>query len=321
MSSKQQRREEARAERLRLEAEAASAERRKRMLQIGAGAAFLALVAVVALIAISQSGSDSGSGGDTSIEGVAEIDSQLKGLKQQGLTLGDIDAPVRIVEFGDLQCPVCKAFSLEVMPSLIDDEVRSGDASLEFENLTFIGPDSTPAAEAALAAAEQGRYWSFIDLFYRNQGAENSGYVTDDFLTAVARGAGVPDIAKWNTDRNDQARQAQLDNAGNQASQPGIDSTPSFLVEGPGGTEDADVAVSRAAEIGGERGQLAEREHVGLDAGGVKADLEGAIGDRSRLANQLIQTLLDYGSVSLLVDVEPTSGAGRLAVDQHPERH
>jgi protein-disulfide isomerase len=121
------------------------------------------------------------------------------------------------------------------MPDLIDDEVRGGDAALEFQNLTFIGPDSTPAAEAALAAAEQGRYWSFIELFYRNQGAENSGYVTDDFLTAVARGAGVPDIAKWNTDRNDQARQAQLDNAGNQASQLGIDSTPSFLVEGPGG--------------------------------------------------------------------------------------
>jgi protein-disulfide isomerase len=235
MSSKQQRREEARAERLRLEAEAASAERRKRMLQIGAGAAFLALVAVVALIAISQSGSDSGSGGDTSIEGVAEIDSQLKGLKQQGLTLGDTDAPVRIVEFGDLQCPVCKAFSLEVMPSLIDDEVRSGDASLGFENLTFIGPDSTPAAEAALAAAEQGRYWSFIDLFYRNQGAENSGYVTDDFLTAVARGAGVPDIDKWNADRADPARQEQLAKASSDASQLGINATPSFLVEGPGG--------------------------------------------------------------------------------------
>ncbi len=66
------------------------------------------------------------------------------------------------------------------------------------------------AAKAALAAGEQNRYWNFVELFYRNQGVENSGYVTDDFLENVAKGAGVPDIAKWNKDRNSSKWDAEL---------------------------------------------------------------------------------------------------------------
>ena len=79
--------------------------------------------------------------------------------------------------------------------------VRAGTAKYEFRPWLIIGPQSKPAARAALAAGEQGRFWNYITLFYRNQGEENSGYVTDDFLTSIAKGAGVRDIAKWNADR------------------------------------------------------------------------------------------------------------------------
>ncbi len=64
--------------------------------------------------------------------------------------------------------------------------------------------------QAALAAAEQDRYWNFIELFYANQGTENSGYVTDDFLTAVAEGAGVDDLDRWNADRASDRTAAEL---------------------------------------------------------------------------------------------------------------
>ena len=106
-----------------------------------------------------------------------------------------------LVEFGDLQCPVCKGYSEEVLPQVIETQVRSGEAKLEFRNYTIIGPESMPAGAAAIAAGKQGRGWKFVELFYRNQGVEDSGYVTDEFLTAIAKGAGVPDIAKWNADR------------------------------------------------------------------------------------------------------------------------
>ncbi len=106
-----------------------------------------------------------------------------------------------LYEFGDLQCPVCKAFSEEIVPEVIDSKVRSGEAKLEFRNFTIISQESIPAGAAAMAAGMQGRGWNYIELFYRNQGPEASGYVTDEFLTEIAKGAGVPNIAQWEKDR------------------------------------------------------------------------------------------------------------------------
>ena len=73
---------------------------------------------------------------------------------------------VTITEYGDLQCPVCARFATEVIPDLIADEVRTGRARLEFRNWVIIGPESADAAAASLAAGEQGRMWSFVELFY-----------------------------------------------------------------------------------------------------------------------------------------------------------
>lgn len=235
MATNKQRREEAREERRRLEAEQADAERRKRLIQYGAAAFFTAVVVVGVLIVVSQSGSDTG--GDTTIEGADRINAELAGLPQDGITLGDPKASVTITEYGDLQCPVCAAFAAQVMPDLISNEVEPGNARIEFKNFNIIGPDSEDAAKAALAASKQGRYWQFIDLFYANQGAENSGYVTDAFLEAVAEGAGVADLDQFNADRDDPALAQQLAAVQDEAASLGLDATPSFVVDGPAGTK------------------------------------------------------------------------------------
>ena len=115
--------------------------------------------------------------------------------------------------------------------------MRKGTAKYEFRQYTIIGPDSTAAAKAALAASEQNRYWNYIELFYRNQGTENSGYVTDDFLQSIAKGAGVPDIAKWNKDRDSSKWDAVLAKIQRETSALGINATPTIMVEGPGGSK------------------------------------------------------------------------------------
>ena len=232
MATKKERREEARQERLRQEAEQAARERRRRMVQLGTLAVFGAVIVVVALIVISQSGSDSSGSGSEAADAVNE---QLSGIPQDGIALGDPNAKGKIVEFGDLQCPVCRDYSEQVIPGLIDEVVRSGDAQLEFKNFTIIGPQSTPAALAALAAGEQGRYWNFVELFYRNQGPENSGYVTDSFLRSIAEDAGVKDLDQWEADRASPEVKQELDAVQAEAKQLGFDSTPSFVVEGPNG--------------------------------------------------------------------------------------
>ena len=232
MASRKEQKERLREERLAREAADQTKERRKRLVQYGSAAAFLAVCVVAVLIIISQSGDDSaGSGTKDS----ALIDKQLQGIPQSGTVLGDPKAKVSVTEFGDLQCPACQQFSTDTAPDLISGPVSDGDVKYEFRQYVIIGPDSKTAAEAALAAGEQNRYWNFIELFYRNQGLENSGYVTDDFLESVAKGAGVPDIPKWNQDREDPKWDKVLAKVQTDTQTLGFSSTPSFLVEGPGG--------------------------------------------------------------------------------------
>jgi protein-disulfide isomerase len=230
MSDKRER-EKRREERLRAESEVDSKDRRHRLLQLGAGAVFLVIIAVVALIVISSS--NSGSGGDTKLESVGSVDSLLEGIPQQGLTLGDPQAPVELIEFGDLQCPVCKAYAEEMLPPIIEKQVKQGKAKVSFRNFTIIGPDSVPAGAAALAAGEQGRGWNYLDVFYRNQGEENSGYADDEFLTAVAKAAGVKDLAAWNKARAGGKLANEVKKTTAEAEGLGFSGTPSYAIKGP----------------------------------------------------------------------------------------
>lgn len=211
----------------------ASSDRRRKLLQLAAGTVFLATVAVAVLIVVNSAGS--GSGGDTNLEEVGAVRELLKGIPQEGMVLGDPRATVELTEFGDLQCPVCKGYSEEILPPLIERQVRAGELQIEFRNLTIIGAESTPAGAAALAAGEQGRGWNYLELFYRNQGAEGSGYVTDEFLTAVARKAGVEDLAAWNKARNSARLIRQVEATTAEAEDRyGYHGTPSFVIAGPG---------------------------------------------------------------------------------------
>jgi protein-disulfide isomerase len=207
------------------------ADRRTKLMQLASGAVFLAIVAVVALIVVNSSSSESG-GDAESIEGAAEVSRSLQGIPQNEMVLGDPKAPVELVEFGDLQCPVCKGFAEEILPPIIENQVKNGEVKIDFRNFTIIGPQSVDAGAAALAAGAQGRGWNFIELFYKNQGAENSGYADDAFLEAVAKGAGVEDMAKWNEDRT--LLRAQVEETSREAQQLDFSGTPTFAIQGPG---------------------------------------------------------------------------------------
>lgn len=242
-------RESRREARLAAEAEEARLARRRRLVQLGAVTVLLAAVLIAVLIAVSQGG---GEGGDaTSIDGAAAVNRDLAGIPQRGSALGDPGAAVTVSEFADLQCPVCKQYSEQVIPSLIEGPVRAGKAKLDFRNWVILSApdgDSGEAARAALAAGEQDRLWHFVELFYRNQGFENSGYVDDDFLRAVAQAAGVRDLERWEEDRADPRWDAVLAAIDRDASGLGFTGTPSFSVEGRGGIEPLGTPGS-AAEI------------------------------------------------------------------------
>lgn len=233
MSNKKER-EKRKEERIAAEAQASSGDRRSRILQIAAGAVFVAIVAVVVVIVVASSSGSSG-GDSSNIQEAAAVDQMLSGIPQNELELGQKTAPVELIEFGDLQCPICKANSEDVMPELIHNKIKTGEARLVFRNFTIISEQSVPAGAAAIAAGRQGRGFNFIETFYRNQGEERSGYVTDEFLEAIAKAAGVKNLSKWNTERKANATVQEVETTTSEASSKyGFTGTPSFLIKGPG---------------------------------------------------------------------------------------
>ena len=214
----------------------AAALARKRRVQYLSLAAFAAVAVVVALIVISQSGSDDDEP-PSNVQGAAEVEALLDGIPQDGTILGDQSAAVSVVEFGDLQCPVCASFATQVLPDVISGQVRPGNATYEYRNWDIIGPDSEVASKAALAAGEQDRFFNFVQLFYVNQGEENSGYVTEDFLERIAEGAGIPDIEQWREDRENPQWDEVLATNNSDAESLDFTGTPSLLVTGPGGEQ------------------------------------------------------------------------------------
>jgi protein-disulfide isomerase len=191
---------------------------------------FLAIAGVVVLIVVNANKS---SGGDASnLQSVGEVNRALAGIPQDGMLLGDPKAPVTLVEFGDLKCPVCAAFSKEIIPAVIDSKVRDSAARIEFRNYTIIDDQSGPAGAAALAAGEQGRGWNFLEIFYRNQGVETAPYADEVFLTAVAKAAGVRDIPRWDRERKSARLSGEVEATTEEAQRLGFTGTPSFAVEG-----------------------------------------------------------------------------------------
>jgi protein-disulfide isomerase len=255
LASRKEQREQARAEReAREAAERAKKQRIKRLLQLGAALAAAAVIVVVAIV-ISSGGDDKKGGSPTGdVNGSDQTAKLLEGIPQKGSTLGDPKAPVTVTEFADLQCPFCKDYTVNQFPGLVGKYVRTGKVKMVFKNYAFLGPDSLTAARAAEAAGKQNKLWQFIEVFYNNQGEENTDYVTDAFLKKIAGGAGV-DSAKLLTDRQDPNIDTAIAKAQQDAQQAGVNSTPTFLIQKAGQppkkASAAQVEAAIAAAVGG----------------------------------------------------------------------
>jgi protein-disulfide isomerase len=167
------------------------------------------------------------------------IGALLVGIQQIGNGLGSPAAPVTLEYFGDLQCPFCKNFTLRVLPSIIERRVRSGQLRIEYRSLETAtrDPDVFSVQQvAALASGRQGKAWDFIETFYRDQGDEGSGYVTEAFLRSIASHVSGLDIARWTSDRGDPELAAQIADDEQAAESAGLSGTPSFLIGRTGGT-------------------------------------------------------------------------------------
>jgi protein-disulfide isomerase len=242
--TRKERREQARSERKALEAnERASVARRRRLIQLGGVIAVAIVVIVIVAIAAGGGGGSSApklkkNASGSLVPSSTAVQSRFAGLAQNGVELGSPKAPVTLQEFADLQCPFCREYTFKVLPSLIGKYVRTGKLRMEFHNYDIISAESVVAAKMAMAAAKQNRLWNFVDLFYANQQAERTGYVTTSFLQQIASGIPGLNVNKALAERSAPAIEAQVtaDNrlASRYTSQfsnvSGFNGTPSFML-------------------------------------------------------------------------------------------
>jgi protein-disulfide isomerase len=207
--------------------------RSRLIVVIVAAAAVAAVLVGASLLSAREDGG--GGGGTIAVGGGADVEALLGGIPQRGAVLGEADAPVTLVEYADLQCPFCAQWSRQTFPELVTEYVRDGRLRIEFRGLTFIGPESEQALRSALAAGEQEKLWNVVDLIYANQGPENGGWVTEDFLRSV--GAAIPglDVDRMMEASDSTEVTSAVDDAAVSAQRDGVSGTPTFLLGRTGG--------------------------------------------------------------------------------------
>jgi protein-disulfide isomerase len=224
-----------------------------RVLAVAAGVVVLVAVGIGLALALSGGGKSSPANvpsignAATGLPGSTDIADQLKGIPQRGMTLGSAKAPVTLLEYIDLQCPICREFETSVMPDIISKYVRPGKVKVEARVLQFIGPDSLKARNAMLAAAEQNKAYDFSQVLYANQQTENTGWVTDDMVAQIAASVPGMKVQQLLDARNSSAVKSLGEKYDAQAKADKVPGTPTLYV-GKSGTKGQVVNLTSATD-------------------------------------------------------------------------
>lgn len=160
----------------------------------------------------------------------------LKGIPQSGSVLGSPSAKVTLIEYADPQCPACRLYTETIFPTVVNEYVRPGKVATEFRGFPFIGDDSVKGYRYLLAAGEQDKLWNLAEALYRNQGDENSGWLTESLVRRLAAEIPGLDADRLVTDAEQPDIVDEASSAASKASAAGIQGTPTFLVKIGDGT-------------------------------------------------------------------------------------
>jgi protein-disulfide isomerase len=155
----------------------------------------------------------------------------LDGIAQDGSVLGSPSAKVMLIEYADPQCPACRLYTESIFPTVVDEYVRPGKVATEFRGFPFIGGDSVTGYRYLLAAGRQDKLWNLAETLYRSQGAENSGWLTEELVRRLAAEIPGLDVDRLLSDAQRPDIVEQASSAAAKASAAGIQGTPTFLVK------------------------------------------------------------------------------------------
>ena len=226
-----------------------------RALAIAGGVVLAIVIAVVLGVVLSGGSGGGGSSVVTSADlqglpatgsqnsanalpGASEANDLFKGIPQHGLTLGNPKAPVEMEMFIDVQCPVCQAYEVNNLPTIVRKYIRTGKVQLHLKPWAFLGGPGSQSFSGRLgliAAANQDRGFQYAKVLYDNQGQEESGSLSGQEMAAIAASVDGLKLSQWQADTNSSGPPATASEVDKLANQKNVQATPTIFVGCTGG--------------------------------------------------------------------------------------
>jgi len=146
--------------------------------------------------------------------------------------LGDPNAPITLVEFGDYQCKFCNVFFHSTEDDILKNYVETGKVRMIFKDYNIIGPDSITASHGAHCANDQGLFWEYHDILYSNWTGENNGWASSENLAKFAQEIGL-DMDEWSDCVINETHSQVILASNTDARTLELTGTPAFFVIGP----------------------------------------------------------------------------------------
>lgn len=182
------------------------------------GTVLVVIISIVGLIKLAGSSGPSSSG------------INVPPVSKNDITRGNPKSKVTLIEYSDFQCPACAAYHplVKQLLSELGDKIYF---SYRFFPLTSIHKNALISSQAAYAAKLQGKFWEMHDMLFETQTSWAESDNAADTFTAYAKKLNL-DVNKFQKDMNSDEAKNYVADSQNQASSIGINSTPTFFVNG-----------------------------------------------------------------------------------------
>jgi protein-disulfide isomerase len=143
--------------------------------------------------------------------------------------LGDPNAPITLVEFGDYQCHYCNVFFQSIEKDILKNYVDTGKVKIIFKDYNIIGEDSVKASQGAHCANDQGLFWEYHDILYSHWTGENNGWASSENLAIFAQQIGL-NMDKWSECMNKGSHSQIILKSNDDARTLQLTGTPAFFI-------------------------------------------------------------------------------------------
>ena len=178
------------------------------------------IIGIIAGLVVVMSTADNNNSNTLTISKLSENGSPI---------MGDPNAPITILEWGDYQCTFCYKFHQNTLDIINDEFIETGKVKVIFKDFPLNGPDSKLAAEASYCAHDQDKYWEYHDEIYKNWAGERTGWITREALSKFAESINL-DKEEFNKCLDESKYENKINTLYEFGNKIGIDATPSFLV-------------------------------------------------------------------------------------------